>query len=185
MRRLAPLLLVPVLLLSACGSSGDAIVDDSLGTPAAEQSQDEGIAEGEPDPNGATGDGAASSCLAGDAGCTDESFDGTDNSRPLPLTGAPLQGEPIPTGTSDTATAQVMAEAALTSDTTLEVAWDGSPCDVLVDAMVIEDDAEVRVFVLVGPESGTEACIQSIQRWTTTIELDAPLGDRALLDIGG
>lgn len=187
MRRFIPLLTLLSVLLVACGGSADVggSPDPGLTDPVSAPGEgQQGIAEGEPDPN--AGGAAAGSCLAGDTNCTDESFDGTDVSRPVPLSDElPGASADLKSGESSGATGHVIEAATLVDDTTLALAWSGGACDVLQDVLVTESDTEVRILVLAGVEMGVDACTQQIVAWSTEITLDAPLGDRTILDLAG
>lgn len=177
MRRLLPLFAVPVLLLAACGG------DDGTTPPPAIATLDDGqgIAEGEPDPNAGS---AAGSCLAGDPDCTDESFDGQDVARAVPLSDELPESQDARKGESSGASAQVL-DVVTNDGTTLGLAWQGGACDVVQDVMVMEDEAEVRVMVLAGPEQGVDACTMQLVTWSTEVELAADLGTRTVVDLAG
>lgn len=193
------------LVLTACGgtaedgggtddttseqSAPDVEGDDATadGTPGT----DEMCAQGATDcddafgPDDRAGAGSAGSCPAGDDDCTDESYDGQDVARPLPLASEPLTGEEATVGATDGATATTLTGAHLLEDRLLQVSFDGDPCTVVEDVVVTSTPDEVRLLVLTGHEAGTDACIQSLVQYTTTVELDEPLGDRTVVDLGG
>jgi len=132
-----------------------------------------------------TVDPAAGSCLAGDADCTDESYDGQDVTRPVLLADASSGATTIEAGTSSGATGQIISNAYAVDDMTLELTFDGRSCDVLEDVLVTESDTEVRLLVLAGQSADAEMCTAEVVQWTTTVALSAPLGDRLLLDLAG
>lgn len=177
MRRLAIPLTVLAVALTACGTpdqAGDVADDITLGETA--EAGDQSLEE-----QGA----AAGSCLAGDADCTDESNGGGDVAREVPV------GDQLPTaeearrGEADGATGRMIEAVVPQSDTTLGIAFSGGACDVVQDVMVMEDESEVRIMVLAGREMGVDACTDQLVTWTTTVTLEAPLGERTVLDISG
>lgn len=204
--RAARLLAVSAVLsltLAACGGgTGDTdglpATDDLVGDSAADQPiDDQGTtpetsamctAE-EPDcqdtiePGGS--DPAAGSCLAGDEDCTDESYGGQDMARPIPLAAAPSGADRIERGATSGATGRPVTAAYLIDDTTLELTFEGGACDLAEDVVVEESPGEVRVLVLSGMDASVDVCTQQIVQWSTEVALDAPLGDRQLLDLGG
>lgn len=209
MRRLALLLAGLALALAACGGTtgtsdegalptadelGDCPPDatdcgpDVLDDPAAEGGDGGEMAgmcaAGEPDCVD-TVDPAAGTCLAGTPDCADDPSNGQDMARQMPVGAEPPSGEPLPDGTSDMAQGAVLSQVGLVDDTTLRVQLDAGACDVLQDVVVQESDTEVRLLVLVGPEQGVEACTEQVVSYVLDVALDAPLADRAVLDLGG
>ena len=61
----------------------------------------------------------------------------------------------------------------------------GNPCMLIEDVLVTESPDEVRVLVLAGQDATTEGCDDEGLWWSVDIDLDTPLGDRALLDLAG
>lgn len=145
------------------------------------------IAPGDGDVDGGTDSGgpASGSCLAGDEDCTDESYGGQDMARPIPLSGSPSDAERIERGATSGATGREVTTAYLSGDAVLELTFGGGACDLLEDVVVEESPGEVRVLVLSGMDASVDMCTQQIVQWSTEIELDAPLGDRQLLDLAG
>jgi len=141
-------------------------------------------AEGEPDCVD-TIDPNTSTCLAGAEDCADDPSGGQDMARPLLVGVEPPDGEPLPSGTSDMAQGVMLSQVGVVDDTTLRVQLDAGACDVLQDVVVQESDTEVRLLVLVGPERGGDACTQQVVTYVVDVALDAPLADRAVLDLGG
>lgn len=126
-----------------------------------------------------------STCLAGEPDCADDPSNGLDMARPMPVGVDPPQGEPLPSGSSDMAQGAVLSQVGVVDDSTLRVQLDAGACDVLQDVVVQESPEEVRLLVLVGPEQGTDACTQQVVTYVVDVALDAPLADRAVLDLGG
>lgn len=77
--------------------------------------------------------------------------------------------------------------AVATADGGLEVlVWGGvADCWAVADVVVTEHDDAVEVTVLAGPPVGSEdrACIAIAELVAVPVPLDAPLGDRAVLDL--
>lgn len=177
-----------MLVLAACGgtSGTPGTPGDEGALPTTEQSGGTAgtCVDGEPgcvdsvDPD-------ATTCLAGEPDCADDPSNGQDVAVPIPVGAEPPSGEPLPSGTSDVAQGAMLTGVGAVDDTTLRVQLDGGACDVLQDVVVQESDDEVRLLVLVGPEQGVEACTQQVVTYVTDVALDAPLGDRAVLDLGG
>lgn len=176
----------------------DLATDDATAKPGGDEPAVAGMcAEDEPDcedmivtgdgdtDGGADGGGAAGSCLAGDEDCTDESYGGQDMARPIPLSGSPSDADRIEPGATSGATGREVTTAYLAGDAVLELTFGGGACDVLEDVVVEESPGEVRVLVLSGMAASVDMCTQQIVQWSTEIQLDAPLGDRQLLDLAG
>jgi hypothetical protein len=146
-------------------------------------------AEGEPDcvdtmtDGDATG-GASSACLAGAEDCADDPSNGVDVARPIPLTDVLPDGLPLERGTTDGATGAPL-DAATADGATLGLAVRGGGCTVLEDVLVIESDTEVRVLALTGDDVEAADCPAVEELYTFEVTLDAPLGDRVLLDLAG
>ncbi len=209
--RLAVAATALALALAACGGgSGDGGGADTAGLPTAEdlgadgaadqpiEEQEEPVTSGmcaaeEPDcqdtiesgDSGKDGDAAAGSCLAGDEDCTDESYGGQDVARPIPLSGSPSGADRIDPGATSGATGRHVTGAYVAGDTTLELTFEGGACDLLEDVVVEESPGEVRVLVLSGMNASVDMCTQQIVQWSTEVSLEAPLGDRTLLDLAG
>lgn len=185
------------LVLTACAGD-DGAGSDTAGLPTAEDLGVEGepatsgmCAEGEPDcqdtidPNASSG-GAAGSCLAGDEDCTDESYDGQDVARPLPVaTTTDGEATPATRGETSGATGRRIEHAALVDEDTLELVVVGNRCMLVQDVLVTESADEVRVLVLGGQDAGVDACEDEGVSYAVTVDLDAPLGTRTLLDLAG
>ena len=201
MHRHLPLLVAALatsLALAACAGPAD----DTAGLPTAEDlGADEApvtsamCVEDEPDcedmidpATGAPAGDAAASCLVGDPDCTDESFDGQDVTRPVPLADALPDDEdvqPAQRGTTDGATGRFIEQAALVDDDTVRLVVIGNRCMLVEDVLVIESPEEVRIMVLGGQDASVEACEDEGLSWSVDVDLDAPLGTRTLLDISG
>lgn len=130
-------------------------------------------------------DPAAGSCLVGDESCTDESHDGQDVSRPVPLADAPSGAEPAGRGATSGATGHVIEHAYLVDEDTLELTIGDNPCMLVEDVLVTESPEEVRVLVLAGQDATVDACIEPYVQFTVTVDLASPLGDRTVLDLAG
>lgn len=177
-----------VLGLVLAGCAGTA--DTTDGPPTGEPVTSGMCAEGEPDcddtPVSDVGSsGAAGSCLAGDPDCTDESYGGQDVTRPVPLVAAIDDIRFAARGATSGATGRPMLQATLVDDDTLQLVVRGSPCMLIEDVVVTESPAEVRVLVLGGRDAAVETCQEGASTWAVEVDLDAPLGDRALLDLAG
>lgn len=188
-----PLLVTAALGLLLVGCAGGPADDAAL--PTADDLGAEGTpatsglcVEDEPDCQDTVvdGDPAAGSCLAGDPNCTDESWDGQDVTRPVPLV-MDIQEETTPAerGATSGATGAVIEQAALVDEDTVRLVVIGSACTLVEDVLVTEGDDEVRVLVLTGQDATVEACEDEGLWLTIDIDLDAPLGDRQLLDLAG
>lgn len=185
-----PLLAAVALALTLAGCGGSSTDDtggETAGMCAAEEPDcDDMIVTGDGDTGSDTDDsGAAGSCLAGDQDCTDESYGGQDVARPIPLSGSPSDAERIEPGPTSGATGRQVTAAHLAGDAVLELSFGGGACDLLEDVVVEESPGEVRVLVLSGMDASVDACTQQVVQWSTEVQLDAPLGDRQLLDLAG
>lgn len=186
------------LAVAACLGLTACAGGDTASLPTAEDLGAEGepttsglCAEGEPDcedtidPNASAG-GAAGSCLVGDEDCTDESYDGQDVARPLPVA-TTADGEAVPATRGETsgATGRRIEHAALIDDDTLELVVIGSRCMLVQDVLVTESPEEVRVLVLGGQDASVDECEDEGVSYAVTVDLEAPLGTRTLLDLAG
>ncbi len=191
------------LSLTLAGCAG---TDNADGTDAPDA---QGIAEGEPnsaadcetdapecnDTGEMAGDepmvdpaqgGAAGSCLAGDEGCTDESFDGQDVARHVDKSEERSGATQIARGTTTGASGRFIEQVAvLDGETLLEITFSGGACDLVEDVLVMESDTEVRLLVLSATDASVEMCTAEVVTWAIDITLDAPLGGRALTDLSG
>lgn len=184
------------IALAGCAGAGDTSdllpTADDVGADTGDQPTTSGMCvEGEPDcedtvaiDDGAGG--AAGSCLAGDEGCTDESYGGEDVSRPVPFV-QDIQEETTAAarGATSGASGAVIEQAALVDADTVRLVVIGSACTLVEDVLVTESPAEVRVLVLLGQDAAVEACEDEGLWLHVDIDLGAPLGDRTLLDLAG
>lgn len=192
-----PLVLVALALATvACGGAGDGddVLTSAVCAPSSAGECDDTVihttSPTAPDDAAAgsdatADDAAAGSCLAGDADCTDESWDGTDQVRPVPLADGPSGAEPADRGATTGATGHRIEHAHLVDEDTLELTVGDNPCMLVEDVLVEESDTEVRVLVLAGQDARVDACIEPYVQFTIEVDLAAPLGERTLLDLAG
>lgn len=170
--RLAAATALLALALGACaGDDGTDLGTDLGAEPAGDQSLEE--------------QGITSSCLAGDEDCVDESNGGGDVTRPILLADQPSDAPAIERGPTAGATGRIISNAYLVDETTLQLTFDAGSCDRVEDVLVTESETEVRVMVLSAQSTDVETCAAVIQPWSIEVTLDAPLGDRELLDLAG
>jgi hypothetical protein len=128
--------------------------------------------------------GAAESCLAGDADCTDESYSGQDVARFVDTSdersGAPQTARGATVGATGRFIEQV---GVLEGETLLEITFTGGACDLVEDVLVVESDTEVRLLVLSAQDASVEMCTSQIVTWAIDIRLDVPLDGRVLMDL--
>lgn len=182
-----PLVLVALALAAtACGGTadGDDVLKSSVCAPSSTEECDDTVVQ-TPAPVGPATDPAAGSCLAGDEGCTDESYGGQDVARPVPLADAPSGAERATRGATSGATGHVIEHAHLVDEDTLELTIGDNPCMLVQDVLVQESDTEVRVLVLAGQDATVDGCIEPYIQFTIEVDLAAPLGERTLLDLAG
>lgn len=187
MRVPLPALLAALALLgAACGSAtADLQVDPPVGGDAAGA-----CLEGAQDcqDTGALPAGDGSRCLPDAVDCDDTPVTGDEpmiapdihqiDQAPQSLEATPrpdLVPEPFP----------LFIQEAVVSGQDVTLVWSGGneACFALADVAVTETDTEVVVTIRAGGRSDApEVCTMEAPLYTTTITLDQPLGQRALLD---
>lgn len=147
--------------------------------------------------DGAGGDAppAAGMCAPGVTDCVDTVVDGEDRSGDermapdIPVVadfdaGDPEIVTPEP-GRAFEAAPVLLESAVVDADRVVVSFWGGvDPCFVADTLEVVESDTEVVVTLTAGPagDPATISCIAMAQLYGVQIQLDAPLGDRLLLD---
>ena len=171
-RRLALAALPLVLLLAACGSGGTSTTEDVDGVTA------------EPAAGGAAGmcPVGVTDCVDADLGEAGDPIIAEDIHQvdALPADIAMVEMAP---GSADEPWSLFIQEAVV-DGTRVDLVFSGgeAPCFFVDHVEVLESDTEVIVDLLVGG-AGTEDCAgQATSLQGVTVQLEAPLGDRALLD---
>lgn len=194
MRRLLFVIPVLALALTACGTADDTGSQDPIGGLPTADATDGDPASGSclagdedctDESTGLEGDAASGSCLAGDEGCTDESYSGQDVTREVVVGDELPTAEEVKRGEARDATGRTIDMVVPQDDGTLGIAFTAGACDVVQDVLVQESDTEVRLLVLSGIEMSVDMCTQQLVQYTTVVTLEAPLGERTVLDISG
>jgi hypothetical protein len=189
---LGSLVLFVALLLGACGDDDDSVESGASGDDTTTVADDGSGDDGATGSDGDTGsDDASGTCLEGTTDCDDTpvSDDGSgdddvvcveapcdDAAAPIEPTGDALN--PIPTA--------IVGHTASADGTSLDVTFymGVEECNRLDRVEVEETDTTVTITIFTGanPDAAGVACIEIAELRSTTVELDAPLGDRTVVD---